>query len=153
MKLPSDVLAFELIHKANVTKDENKLIMTGLDFTKKTEMYGQAKNAIKKLLGEIGSGGTKFAIKVEPTQLVNQYVNSAPDSDATVNTVNYNDFNGFKSGGSDGRAKFRGAYNYNRFKGSSTGSDRQNWRGGYNNPIGRDGFLKQSIYCVKYSMM
>ena len=142
MKLPSDVLAFELIHKANVTKDENKLIMTGLDFTKKTEMYGQAKNAIKKLLGEIGSGGhnsgTTLAIKVEPTQLVNKYVNSGCDSDATVNTVNYNGFNRFKNGSSEGRAKFGGAYN---------GADKQNWCGGYKNPRGRDGKILQCYIC------
>ena len=159
MKLPSDVLAFELIHKANVTKDENKLVMTGLDFSKKGEMYDQAKKSIKKLLGEIGSGafGNNIApaIKVEPAQFVTQNVNSEQrgrGSDDSVNDVNYN--SRFKSGGSGG---FRGYNNfndshggfigYNKFNGDSRAPPRRDWCRDQNNPIGKDGKILECFIC------
>ena len=67
--LPPSVLAFELIRNANVLKDEEKLVLTGLDFSKKDELFDMAKLSLRKFLGEGCSGGSSGggpAIKQEP---------------------------------------------------------------------------------------
>ena len=71
MTLPNEVLAFELIRNADISKEEEKLVMTGLDFTKKEELFNQAKQSLKKFMGE-GCAAVKSsmsegpAIKLEP---------------------------------------------------------------------------------------
>ena len=70
--LPGEILAFELIRNARISSAERKLVLTGLDFSKKNEMYNAAKVSLKKFLGEgcssVGSdfGSSSQAIKVEP---------------------------------------------------------------------------------------
>ena len=42
MKLPPEILAFKLLKKANVTKDEKLLVLTGIDFSKKNTLFEEA---------------------------------------------------------------------------------------------------------------
>lgn len=69
MHISEEVLAFELIQKAGITPDESKLVATGLDFTSKGDLCNQAKQSLKKFLGEnskaISSAGSDRAIRVE----------------------------------------------------------------------------------------
>ena len=59
MTLKSEILAFKLIRKANISKDERMLVMTGMDFWKRDSLYDQAKSSLKKFKGEYGeSDGT-----------------------------------------------------------------------------------------------
>ena len=75
LKLPSPILAFTLLRRANLTKQEKQLVLTGMDFTKKDTLYTQAKESLKKFLGEHPTGGAcagmmaPVAIKLEPAFL------------------------------------------------------------------------------------
>ena len=48
MKLAPEVLAFRLLKKANITRTEKLLILTGMDFENKPALYEQAKKALIK---------------------------------------------------------------------------------------------------------
>ena len=75
MTLPSAVLAFMLLKKANISKSEKMLVLTGMDYNKKEELYDQAKKSLLKFKGEQGGGGEASAvssIKLEPVFLANQ---------------------------------------------------------------------------------
>ena len=48
MKLAPEVLAFRLLKKANITRTEKLLILTGMDFENKPALYKQAKKALIK---------------------------------------------------------------------------------------------------------
>ena len=48
MKLAPEVLAFRLLKKANLTRAEKLLILTGMDFENKPALYEQAKKALIK---------------------------------------------------------------------------------------------------------
>ena len=45
--LPPEVLAFELIRNARISSNEEKLVMTGLDFNQKARMHADAIKALK----------------------------------------------------------------------------------------------------------
>ena len=40
--IPPEILAFEVIRNAKITQDEEKLVMTGVDYNKKENMYKEA---------------------------------------------------------------------------------------------------------------
>ena len=74
MKLPSAILAFKLLRRANISREEKLLVMTGLDYSKKDEMYEQAKKSLQKFKGGVidsggASGFSSTAIKLEPVFL------------------------------------------------------------------------------------
>lgn len=52
MKLPSEILAFKLLKQANLKHDEHLLVLTGMDYTKREELYEQAKSSLKKFKGD-----------------------------------------------------------------------------------------------------
>ena len=43
MKLPSEILAFKLLRKANITKEEKMLVLTGMNYDNKDALYEEAK--------------------------------------------------------------------------------------------------------------
>ncbi|CAH1261910.1 FBXW7 [Branchiostoma lanceolatum] len=53
--LPASVLGLLLVRRANLTPDESKLVMTGLDYTKETALYTQAKASLRKFSSELMS--------------------------------------------------------------------------------------------------
>ena len=75
IKLPSSILGFKLLRKASITKNERMLVLTGMDYSKRDELYEQAKKSLMKFKGEQGSGAgassssSSAAIKLEPTLL------------------------------------------------------------------------------------
>ena len=68
VNINSEILAFELIERAVITSVEEKLVVTGLDFSKKEEMYDDAKTSLKKFLRETtrNSDDSECAIKIQP---------------------------------------------------------------------------------------
>ena len=69
LTLPPEILAFEIIRNARISKEDEKLVMTGLNFAKKETMYTDAIKALKKFLGERSSvvgEGAEPTIKCEP---------------------------------------------------------------------------------------
>ena len=81
--IANEILAFELIERANITPIEEKLVSTGLDFSKKEEMYNDAKIALKKFLREttVNKEEAACAVRVESVNEATQevaYNNSYP---------------------------------------------------------------------------
>ena len=64
MTLPSEILAFKLIRKANITKEEKLLVLTGMNYDNKGTLYEEAKQSLKKFKG--GDSSSSAAIKLEP---------------------------------------------------------------------------------------
>ena len=52
MTIPPQILAFRLLKCATISKEECLLVMSGLDYTKKEELYTQAKASLKKFKGD-----------------------------------------------------------------------------------------------------
>ena len=53
MKLPSSTLAFKLIQKANVSKEEKLLVLTGMDYRNKRAVYVEEIALLKKFKGDM----------------------------------------------------------------------------------------------------
>ena len=71
MSLPAPVLAFKLLKRANITKEQRMLVLTGMDFEQAESLFDQAKASLKKFLGDngISSTGLQDAVKLEPSFL------------------------------------------------------------------------------------
>ena len=148
MKLPSPILAFMLLRKSNITKEEKMLVMTGMDYAKKDELYDQAKTSLLKFKGEQGSGNNKsrgspvgLAVKLEA-------VNVSESEEATYWTRGY-------SGSSRQRGRGRAYHRYSRGRIiNSESRDRVNSsqaRGKRNiNPAGSDGRTLLCRACGSY---
>ena len=48
MKLPSEMLAFNLIRKANINREEKMLSLTGMNFDYKDSLFEDAKRSLKR---------------------------------------------------------------------------------------------------------
>lgn len=70
IKIPSEILAFRLLKRADLNKQDRQLVLTGLDFGDRENLYEQAQKSLKKFLGEMASGNRTSisgeAIKLEP---------------------------------------------------------------------------------------
>ena len=69
MALPSEILAFKLIKKANITKEEKMLVLTGMNFENKLTLSEEAKASLKKFKGDKICTNENQAIKLEPAYL------------------------------------------------------------------------------------
>ena len=71
MILPPEILAFKLIRKANITKEEKLLVLTGMNYENKITLYEEAKKSLKKFKGcdSDSSSSTGPAVKLGPTYL------------------------------------------------------------------------------------
>ena len=56
--LPPLVLCFELIRNANITEQEEKLVLTAIDFEKKDDLFNMAKISLRRFLGDGCSGSS-----------------------------------------------------------------------------------------------
>ena len=70
MTLPSEILAFKLLRKANISKEEKLLVLTGMNYENRKTLYEEAKKSLKKFKGnDIGSSSNQASIKLEPAFL------------------------------------------------------------------------------------
>ena len=71
MSLPSEILAFKLLKKANITKEEKLLVLTGMNFDNKAYLYEEAKASLKKFKGDAihARDNENVNIKLEPAYL------------------------------------------------------------------------------------
>ena len=46
MKFPSEISAFKLLRKANIGKEENMLVLTGMNYASKETLYEEAKTSL-----------------------------------------------------------------------------------------------------------
>ena len=56
MKSPSEILAFKLLRKANIGKEEKMLVLTGMNYANKETLYEEAKTSRKKFKGDFTEG-------------------------------------------------------------------------------------------------
>ena len=56
MGLPHTILAFKLLRKANISRNEKMLVLTGMNYAEKNKLYDQAKASLLKFKGEQGAG-------------------------------------------------------------------------------------------------
>lgn len=53
MTIPSEILAFKLVRKANISKEETMLILTGMNYENNDALYVEAKKFLKKFKGDL----------------------------------------------------------------------------------------------------
>lgn len=66
MTLPSEILAFKLLKKANISREEKLLVLTGMNFDNKHGLYEEAKALLKKFKGDEPGNSENMSIKLEP---------------------------------------------------------------------------------------
>ncbi|KAH3835146.1 hypothetical protein DPMN_108490 [Dreissena polymorpha] len=70
MTLPPEILAFKLLRKANISKDERLLVLTGMNYDNEKTLYEEPKKSLKKFKGSEGSlSSLQESIKLEPAFL------------------------------------------------------------------------------------
>ena len=71
LKLPTEILAFKLLRKANISKEEKMLVLTGMNYSNKETLYEEAKQSLKKFKGGVTEVSASLgpSIKLEPTFL------------------------------------------------------------------------------------
>ena len=53
MKLPPVILAFKLLRKAKITREDHSIILTGMNFENRATLYDDAKKALKSSKGVV----------------------------------------------------------------------------------------------------
>ena len=68
VKLPSEILAFKLPRNANLSKQERMLVLTGVDFADKENMYRQTKHSLIKFMEDLKKekAGMRPDVRLEP---------------------------------------------------------------------------------------
>ena len=64
--LPSEILAFRLINRANITRHERLLILSGFDFGNRSSLYEQAVKLLKKFIGDLEVSKEMGSVRLEP---------------------------------------------------------------------------------------
>ena len=72
MTLSSEILAFRLIKRANITREEKLLVLTGMNYENRTSLYEEAVKPLKKFKGAISieSKIVRSETKLETTVIV-----------------------------------------------------------------------------------
>ena len=161
MALPAPILGFKLLQRANISKSERMLVLTGMDYSKKDDLYEQAKQSLLKFKGEQGggagsfqTGGANCAVKLEPAFLA--------EHEQTLLASGYTKT---PRGGYGGRYNYRNtnsrsthAWRGTRGQFSGPGNSNQHTRGSPSlrnksrniNPSGTDGNLLLCRACGSY---
>ena len=68
IKLPSESLAFKLLRNANLSKEEKMLVLKGVNFAEKENMYLQTKHSLIKFLGDLTEEKARMGpnVRLEP---------------------------------------------------------------------------------------
>ena len=53
MKLPSEILVFKLIRRADISRVEKMLVLTGMNFNNNDSLYEETKQSLKKIVEDI----------------------------------------------------------------------------------------------------
>ena len=131
MTLPSEILAFKLLRKANISKEEIMLVLTGMNYSNKETLYDEAKQSLKKFKGDKaeGSANSSTSIKLEPAFLA--------EHEETLLAAGYiKQYRGGRSG--------KGAYSRGNQRGRAQQSSKKV------NPTGTDGKTLTCKYCGSF---
>ena len=71
IKLPTEILAFKLLKRANISREEKLLVLTGINYGNRETLYEDAKRSLKIFKGGLTKGHASFgstaAAKHEPS--------------------------------------------------------------------------------------
>ena len=134
MVLPSEILAFKLLKKANISKEEKMLVLTGMNYGNKNTLYEAAKSSLKKFKGGIAEEQDSLSsgIKLEPAFL-------AEHEEALLAAGYVKQFGGGKTG-----RWGKGGSNSNRHHGQAKQNSKKL------NPVGPDGKVLTCRFCGSY---
>ena len=120
--LSEEVLMFKIIRQANIPKTTRQLVLSGIDYTSKTDLYEQARKSLKKFGADIGSTKSKTGF---------EELNSQSDVMFTNSRGRGNRFS---------QAGFRGQQTSQRYPQASRGRGRDNpHQGNHSRPFSRGG--------------
>lgn len=140
MKLPMEILAFKLLRKANIGKQEKLLVLTGMNYEHKETLYEEAKKSLQKFKGDITEGqrSSSSAIKLEPAFL-------AENEEALLAAGYSKQFRGGRKSGVTGRS----GYGHGGSQGRQQGRQQYQSRSS-TNPTGSDGKILTCRYCGSF---
>ena len=72
MKLPSEILPFKLIQKANVSNEEKLLVLTGMNYRNKGALYEEAIASLKKFKGDMNEQSSCFKPRVQAEPAISE---------------------------------------------------------------------------------
>lgn len=120
------VLAFKLLNGANLDHPQRQLVLTAVDYEKKTDLFKNMKSALRKFYGEqpITDPRVSDRIKVEPVYMTS-YEEADPNSEEVMISQRMN------SRWRGGRGGYGGGYRGGYRSGwrSGAGSGNRGWRG------------------------
>ena len=72
IKIPSEILALKLLRKANLSKQERMIVLSGVNFTDKENMYMETKYSLIKFLGTFTDENDRIGhdVKLEPAWIM-----------------------------------------------------------------------------------
>ena len=143
MLLPSEILAFKLLKKANITKEEKLLVLTVMNFDNKAyNLYEEAKSSLKKFKGDSihARDNENVNIKLEPA-----YLAENEDILLAAGYVKNNTFNDRRQRGGQ----------WGNEKGTSVSPRNFNFKksGRKMNPLGKDGRTLTCKACGSFRHM
>ena len=119
--LPSEIVAFMMLKRSHISKDERLLVLTGMDYSRKDELYEQAQISLKKFKGDQAHAGASssesIAIKLEPAFLA--------ENEEALLSAGYQRIrrgNGYYHG-NNSRQRERSSDSNNRGRGGNRGND------------------------------
>ena len=143
-KYPSEIIAMKLIDNCNLSSIEQKIVLTEVDYSKKDEMLGQAKNSLKKFLGEQVGSGSSLEQTVQPSVKLETFLTDNHDvliangwrKRSGSEPPSYQNFN--QRSGRSSYHKEKQTFDQFNYK-------KENKK--FSNPSGKDGNIKRCFYC------
>ena len=76
IKSSEEVLCFKIIRQANISKTTTQLVLSGIDYTSKTDLYEQARKSLKKFFTDSGPSRSKTGFEGLNSQSDIMFTNS-----------------------------------------------------------------------------
>ena len=162
VKLPSEILAFKLLIHVNITKEEQMLVKSGINYSVKDTMYEQAKTSLRKFKAECSQASASYPLS---TDIKSESVNATFPRGGSKKMFNRRGGSsqfqrGFYNGNHRSSGIENGRFQSNPFKQNNKApnnfsfANRGGRRGRYSgsdtrpmNPIGQDGNVMRCVVC------
>ena len=106
--MPEEILCFELLSSANISKSEKMFILSSINFDKKEDLFDHEKKSLKKFKSDIATGdnvsGSTAAVKLKPAFVTT----TQEEALATSASLKQRGRSWFRSRGYRGPSNFKG---------------------------------------------
>ena len=144
------ILAMKLIDSSNLSEVDRKLVLSGMDYSKKSELFKQSKSSLKKFIGEQAIGGSGNSMST-PAIKLETFITENEEALVAAGWQRQNFFNQRGRGRSNtlppglgGGRRDDSPFRYNRDNSPYRRNRDFSPKG---NPIGRDGSTKRCFVC------